>query len=1133
MKKQLITAFFICISISVFCQKIVGWGAWGGIVDQKVKQVATGKTVTAVVKQDGTIATWGSNEFHQLEIPPNVSNIIKVAVNSHTVVLKENGTVVAWGDNNYNKSTIPDTVKDVVDIVTTDYHTLLQKKNGDVHVYSDQYNSIIINGIKAIAGGQFGYALVTRDDSVIISNIPSFNRKVQAKIKSIAITDYQVVVVTERDSLITWGNSKPEHIPPSNLTKIKNIVSYFSGFIAQKEDRTIVSWGENIFAANQIPVDLGKTESIAAGAFSSAALKEDGSVVVWGYYPNGQLSIPAIKGEDIKELAIGEKHFVALRKDGTVFAWGNNEEFQLNVPQGLNNVKAIAAGKNHTVALKEDGSVVSWGSNNFGQVNTLAKDAIAIDANSNYSAAFMKNGAIIVWGDMYYGNVNYWFNVRGMKSFHAGISEIVALSITDDVYAFSRIDSLFDIKEVVGDYGTIAALGKNGKVKGSIKNLFPAIDTLKNIRSIAIGKSGLIALSKSGKVIDMGNVLSKSTIPMDLKNVFKIYAHFNTSIAFTGPDPEDLRPKNRISGNVFKDSILIDCKLTPKEKGRKYSIVKAEPGPYYASTDLQGNYTVLTDTGMANYTLSQILYPHPVPLVTNSCTPFYNINFRKQAGDTCCLNFANTEKQCALLTINIENTRRRRCLKGLTYVKYCNDGNITSPNAQVKVRYAEYVNPISSVPSWNSRNEKELIYNVAALNPHYCATIIIKDSVICHNEAIRGLTQCTEAFITPESDCLPIPVSIDGSLIEVKGSCNAGVANIEIINSGSGDMSDSSSFTVYINDTVAIIKSFKLQAGKEVPVSITALGKNVKAEVNQNAGIISRKKPGVILEGCVTSISNLASASRNLVTTSSFENILFNQSSTCLPITDSYDPNDKLAFPSGMGIDKRVKAGTLLHYTIRFQNTGSDTAYNILIVDSLTTHLDISTLRVENSSHPYVFNVKGKVNPVLEFRLTNINLPDSTSNLLKSQGFVSFSINTLPNLPDEIKIKNKAAIYFDFNSAVITNEVFHTTGIKLVTDYEKKRLVTVYPVKVLGLASHNFDHPQRIEVYPNPSSGIFYILPKGEKVSVQIADVNGKIIRTESEWNTDLPFDQTNLINGVYYIKVSGNQEKVFKFIKH
>ena len=63
----------------------------------------------------------------------------------------------------------------------------------------------------------------------------------------------------------------------------------------------------------------------------------------------------------------GYFHSMALREDGTVIVWGDSTYGQGNTPEELIDVTSIDAGGYHNVALKADGSVIAWGRNNYGQ----------------------------------------------------------------------------------------------------------------------------------------------------------------------------------------------------------------------------------------------------------------------------------------------------------------------------------------------------------------------------------------------------------------------------------------------------------------------------------------------------------------------------------------------------------------------------------------------------------------------------------------------------------------------------------------------------------------------------------------------------------------------------------------------
>ncbi|MEM9824801.1 MAG: T9SS type A sorting domain-containing protein, partial [Bacteroidota bacterium] len=105
------------------------------------------------------------------------------------------------------------------------------------------------------------------------------------------------------------------------------------------------------------------------------------------------------------------------------------------------------------------------------------------------------------------------------------------------------------------------------------------------------------------------------------------------------------------------------------------------------------------------------------------------------------------------------------------------------------------------------------------------------------------------------------------------------------------------------------------------------------------------------------------------------------------------------------------------------QNTGTDTAFNVVIRDAISEYLNPNSIRPGASSHPYTWGIAE--DDVLFFNFENIMLPDSNINEPASHGFVKFKIKQeLDNLPGTL-IENSAGIYFDFNAPVITNTSVH------------------------------------------------------------------------------------------------------------
>ena len=137
---------------------------------------------------------------------------------------------------------------------------------------------------------------------------------------------------------------------------------------------------------------------------------------------------------------------------------------------------------------------------------------------------------------------------------------------------------------------------------------------------------------------------------------------------------------------------------------------------------------------------------------------------------------------------------------------------------------------------------------------------------------------------------------------------------------------------------------------------------------------------------------------------------------TITPISGSYDPNSKQSTPNIT--PTQIAAGGYIEYLIHFQNTGTDTAFDIVIADTLSPRLRSNFLQVIQASHPCSTTLGGGI---VTFKFLNINLPDSNTNLLKSKGYVRFRIKPDSTLVLGDSVGNKCSIYFDYNTPFTTN----------------------------------------------------------------------------------------------------------------
>ncbi|KAA9340867.1 DUF7619 domain-containing protein [Adhaeribacter soli] len=229
---------------------------------------------------------------------------------------------------------------------------------------------------------------------------------------------------------------------------------------------------------------------------------------------------------------------------------------------------------------------------------------------------------------------------------------------------------------------------------------------------------------------------------------------------------------------------------------------------------------------------------------------------------------------------------------------------------------------------------------------------------------------------------------------------------------------------------------------------------------------------------------------QTLATIKPFTGDLFvqdNRDTLNFPVTGSYDPNDKQVNNQTL-TPAQVAGGRLLDYTIRFQNTGTDTAFTVVVIDSISDKLQMPTFELLSASHPYTFRLLE--NGMGEWRFDNILLPDSNRNEPASHGFIRYRIQPKNNLVLGDEIRSRAAIYFDYNAPVMTNyaitRVANPTGIKeakaglqafslypnparnyvmVAAAYKKKTVSTVSLVNLLGQTLHKVTLPANDQIH--------------------------------------------------------------------
>lgn len=224
-----------------------------------------------------------------------------------------------------------------------------------------------------------------------------------------------------------------------------------------------------------------------------------------------------------------------------------------------------------------------------------------------------------------------------------------------------------------------------------------------------------------------------------------------------------------------------------------------------------------------------------------------------------------------------------------------------------------------------------------------------------------------------------------------------------------------------------------------------------------------------------------------------------NTNTKCAHVFSGFDPNYKTVSPAGEGALGKVLPNQWLEYTVHFENTGNDTAFNIHVQDQIDPNLDIETFELISSSHPAsVYYLPSRI---MKIDFPHINLPDTGTDKAHASGEFTYRIKMKADLANGTQIENNAAIYFDINPPVITNTTLNTID------------------KTLGLPDvSNLE----FAIYPNPANEFARIeFNDINNISaINIYNVLGTLVQSQLVESNSLSIATSNLSSGMYLIKV-------------
>lgn len=213
---------------------------------------------------------------------------------------------------------------------------------------------------------------------------------------------------------------------------------------------------------------------------------------------------------------------------------------------------------------------------------------------------------------------------------------------------------------------------------------------------------------------------------------------------------------NRITGNVFNDTIA-DC-VHGAEPGLLHYGIVATPGPYYTTTDANGNYSLPADTG--TYTVQAVPFYSYTALDSSLCpSPTYTVHLPTTGIIDTGNNFAKKHIMCQRLFARHADTGTNCVTCNSTirrYLDICNYGGDTARNVTVEIQYP--LGPISPVHSsipWTSYDAVTGIMNITIgdMAPDSCLQLVFDDTMVCSIDTLTWFPYVFSAKVLPMNSC--------------------------------------------------------------------------------------------------------------------------------------------------------------------------------------------------------------------------------------------------------------------------------------------------------------------------------------------------------------------------------------------
>jgi alpha-tubulin suppressor-like RCC1 family protein len=570
-----------------------------------ISQVATGSGFTLALYRDGTVHAVGRNDFGQLgngttgsptstDAPiPGLTGIIAIAAGEKFgAALSRDGTVWTWGCNDYGQLGNGTTLDSYIPIHVAGPALVTQIAAGNNHIIALQPNLFTEWVWGRNNHGQLGIGNTTQQNSPYALRavyLPGGHPILVQPTQIAAAGDHSMVMggavsFSYSVAAFSWGDNTYGEIGNGTTTDVLTpykIPTLVPSEIATGSNHTLLLSGSNLYAwGDDEDGELGDggstarstPELIALPAYPSAIFAGNhtgyfidayNDLLSWGLNTTGQLgqntttnvSTPQYSDADAIAVSSFAGHLIALSlqpttnggNDGSVIlGCGDNSQGQLDAQVGSSTsypvesdfqdnystaFMALSGGQRHSLALDYSGALWAWGDNSLGQLgdgttisqfspeeNFGGMSFSRLSAGSGHSAAIDQTGTFFTWGLNTSGQLANGtttssttpapISLTGMKDVSAGANH--TLSLRDDGTVWAAGDNTY------GELGDGTTMQRPTPVQ---------VSGLSGIKAIAAGTGFSLALRDDGTVWAWGlgssnqlgnNTMTSSSSPVQI-----------------------------------------------------------------------------------------------------------------------------------------------------------------------------------------------------------------------------------------------------------------------------------------------------------------------------------------------------------------------------------------------------------------------------------------------------------------------------------------------------------------------------------------------------------------------------------------------------------------------------------------